>query len=186
MVLAALGIAAPDLLLFSQPGAAIVTNRALASEPPARSRSLTPVPIRDVVIEDEFWSPRIKVWRSVTINDCLDKFEKDRGGAINNFDWVRDGKRGQHAGPEWYDGLIYEMIRAGADFLAASPDRELEKRLARPKPGPTWAKGRPQKRGPRVRSISYCFFGASAFSSSISVSTSLSVSLGMAFLITFL
>lgn len=53
-------------------------------------------------------------------------FENDRGGALNNFDRVRDGKSGNHAGPEWYDGLIYEMIRGSADFLAAGPDKELE------------------------------------------------------------
>jgi len=67
---------------------------------------LTPVPIQQVVIEDDFWSPKLKVWREVTIPDCFWKFENDRGGAINNFDRVRDGKTGGHAGPEWYDGLI--------------------------------------------------------------------------------
>jgi DUF1680 family protein len=71
----------------------------------------------------------LKVWREVTIPDCITKFENDRGGAINNFDRVRDGKRSGHAGPEWYDGLIYEMIRASADFLAERPDPALEMRL---------------------------------------------------------
>jgi DUF1680 family protein len=90
---------------------------------------LTPVPIAQVKIDDEFWAPKLKVWREVTIPDCFTKFEDDRGGAINNFDRVRDGKTGAHAGPEWYDGLIYEMIRASADFLAAQRDPELEQRL---------------------------------------------------------
>jgi DUF1680 family protein len=90
---------------------------------------LTAVPIQQVAIDDAFWSPRLKVWRKVTIPDCFTKFENDRGGALNNFDRVRDGKRGQHAGPPWYDGLIYQMIRASADFLAAERDPELEKRL---------------------------------------------------------
>jgi DUF1680 family protein len=88
---------------------------------------LTPVPIQQVVIEDEFWSPKFQVWRDVTIPDCLGKFEKD--GALANFDKVRDGKGGDHGGPPWYDGLIYEMIRASADFLAAHPDPKLEARL---------------------------------------------------------
>ena len=69
------------------------------------------------------------MWRETTIADCFDKFENDRGGAINNFDRVRDGKRGEHAGPEWYDGLIYEMISGSADFLAARPDPAMEKRI---------------------------------------------------------
>ncbi len=93
------------------------------------SNQLTPVPIQSVTIDDSFWSPKRKVWQEVTIPDCFDKFDNDRGGAINNFDRVRDGKSGGHAGPPWYDGLIYEMIRGSADFLAAHPDPVLEKRI---------------------------------------------------------
>src|SRR5438552_18564888 len=90
---------------------------------------LTPVPIGSVTINDSFWSAKRKVWQEVTIADCFTKFENDRGGALNNFDRVRDGKTGGHAGPEWYDGLIYEMIRGSADFLAAGRNPELERRL---------------------------------------------------------
>ena len=90
---------------------------------------LTPIPIPHVVVEDDFWSPKFKIWRDVTFADCFTKFENDRGGAINNFDLVRAGKTGQHAGPPWYDGLIYEMIRGAADFLAAQRDPALEARI---------------------------------------------------------
>ncbi|HEY3855880.1 MAG TPA: beta-L-arabinofuranosidase domain-containing protein [Verrucomicrobiae bacterium] len=90
---------------------------------------LTPVPIQSVEVHDSFWSPKLNVWEKVTIPDCFDKFEGDRGGALNNFDRVRDGKSGGHAGPPWYDGLIYEMIRGTADFLATHPDPVLEKRI---------------------------------------------------------
>ena len=95
----------------------------------AKPHPLIPVPIQQVSIEDDFWAPKLKVWREVTIPDCFTKFENDRGGAITNFDRVRDGKTGGHAGPEWYDGLIYEMIRGSADFLAARRDAALERRL---------------------------------------------------------
>ena len=90
---------------------------------------LEPVPIDKVVVEDEFWSPKRKVWQEVTIRDCFAKFESDRGGAINNFDKVRNGQTGGHAGDPWMDGLIYEMIRGSADFLLSHPDPELEKQL---------------------------------------------------------
>lgn len=93
------------------------------------SNQLKPVPIQAVTIEDSFWSPRRAVWQEVTIPDCFTKFENDRGGAFNNFDRVREGKSDGHAGPPWYDGLIYEMIRGSADFLAAKPDRALENRI---------------------------------------------------------
>lgn len=90
---------------------------------------LTPLPIQAVTIEDSFWSPKRKVWQEITIPDCFTKFENDRGGAFNNFDRVRDGKLDGHAGPPWYDGLIYEMIRGSSDFLAAKADPDLENRL---------------------------------------------------------
>lgn len=93
----------------------------------AHASALAPVPIKQVSLQDDFWSPKIKVWRDVTIPDCLAKFEKH--GAIANFDKIRDGKGGEHGGPPWYDGLIYEMIRGCADFLAAQRDPKLEARL---------------------------------------------------------
>ena len=90
---------------------------------------LAPVPVAAVTVQDRFWSPKRTVWQETTIPDCFTKFEKDRGGALNNFDRVRDGKRDGHAGPPWYDGLVYEMIRGAADFLAGNPDPALERRL---------------------------------------------------------
>jgi DUF1680 family protein len=93
----------------------------------ATAHRLSPLPIQQVVVQDDFWSPKFTVWREVTIPDCLAKFEKD--GALTNFDKIRDGKGGEHGGPPWYDGLIYEMIRGCADFLAAKPDPLLEARL---------------------------------------------------------
>jgi DUF1680 family protein len=93
------------------------------------ANKLTAVPIQSVTIEDSFWSPKRKVWQEVTIPDCFTKFENDRGGGLNNFDRVRDGKSDGHAGPPWYDGLIYEMIRGSADFLAAKRDAALEARI---------------------------------------------------------
>jgi DUF1680 family protein len=95
--------------------------------PLANSPPLTPVPISQVVIQDDFWSPKLRVWREVTIPDCFAKFEED--GALSNFDKIRDGTGGEHGGPPWYDGLIYEMIRGCADFLASERDPVLEARL---------------------------------------------------------
>jgi DUF1680 family protein len=104
-------------------------SSSLIQAPAQSANQLTPVPIQAVTIDDSFWSPKRKIWQEVTIPDCFDKFEKDRGGALNNFDRVRDGETDGHAGPPWYDGLIYEMIRGAADFLAAQPDAALEKRI---------------------------------------------------------
>ena len=99
----------------------VVAGRVASAQP------LIPVPIQQVQLEDGFWSPKIKTWRTVTIPDCFAKFEKD--GAFTNFDKIRDGSGGEHGGPAWFDGLIYEMICGSADLLAAKPDPELEARF---------------------------------------------------------
>ena len=100
-------------------------------------------------MNDPFWSPKFEQWRTVTVNDVFDKFEgkydpqdnqylerdfKISGttrNAFENFDLVAQGKRGigTHAGPPWYDGLIYESIRGTSDFLLRYKDPGLEKRI---------------------------------------------------------
>lgn len=101
-----------------------------------------------VRIDDHFWSPKLRLWQTKTVNDVFDKFEgkyqpegkwlendfKVLGvtrDAFLNFDLVAQGKRaiGKHHGPPWYDGLIYETIRGSADLLRMHPDSVLEKRM---------------------------------------------------------
>lgn len=88
---------------------------------------LQPVPIQQVHIADEFWSPKMKTWREVTIPDCFAKFEKD--GTLTNFMKIRDGLTGPHHGLAWFDGLLYEMITGSADFLAVKRDPALERQI---------------------------------------------------------
>jgi DUF1680 family protein len=90
----------------------------------ATDRTISP---DKVEIVDEFWAPRLDTTRTVTLPDVFDKFEKQ--GAFGNFDRVRDGKRGNHVGPPWYDGLIYETMRAASDFLAIKYEEDLDIRL---------------------------------------------------------
>ncbi len=92
-----------------------------------RPHTITPIPIQDVTVDDAFWSPKRQTWQNITIRDAFRKFEND--GALVNFDRVRDGCLGGHAGPPWYDGLIYEMIRGASDFLASAPDPALDAQL---------------------------------------------------------
>jgi len=125
---------------ISATGVTALAGSALASPQPLESdvpevdsmpdelHVLTPVPLENVVIDDEFWSPKREIWRSVTFWDCFQKFEEHMGGALNNFDKVRDGT-GKHGGLPWYDGLIYEMIRAAADFLRNQPDARMEAKV---------------------------------------------------------
>ena len=104
--------------------AMLITASARAADPVR----LSAVPLQRVSIDDAFWSPKYEVWRTVMIGDCFDKFEKD--GALANFDHVARGELdANHGGAPWFDGLVYEMIRGSADFMAAKPDPALKKRI---------------------------------------------------------
>lgn len=105
--------------------------------------------LNQVQINDPFWSPKLELWSKLTVNDVFDKFDgkhephvgehlydvKQSIGrtqdAFLNFDLVARGERGigQHDGPPWFDGLIYETIRAAADFLIPYPDQNLKNRI---------------------------------------------------------
>lgn len=92
------------------------------------------MPLPSVTIDDPFWSPKFETWHKVTIKDALDKFERD--GVLKNFDAVTNGlkatepgKHKLHKGEPWFDGLVYEMIRACADFMVQKPDPALKARL---------------------------------------------------------
>jgi DUF1680 family protein len=94
---------------------------------PVRQRPVH-VPLDRVTVDDAFWSPKLTTWRTVTVDDCLDKFEKD--GAFRNFDHIARGELdAPHGGPPWYDGLVYEMIRGAADLMVQQRDPALEARL---------------------------------------------------------
>ncbi|MDG3007857.1 glycoside hydrolase family 127 protein [Paludisphaera mucosa] len=105
---------------------ALAATSAAAAEPPAAR--LAHVPLARVKIDDAFWAPKLKTWRTVTVADGFDKFEKD--GALRNFDHVARGELdAPHGGPPWYDGLIYEMIRGAADLMAQEPAPDLEAKI---------------------------------------------------------
>lgn len=99
---------------------------------------IRPLEAGSVRVEDAFWSPRYEKWEHVTVGDMLDKFEGNSPAhfacgvdAFENFDLVASGARdiGRHAGPPWYDGLVYETIRGIADLLAQRPDAALKARV---------------------------------------------------------
>lgn len=95
------------------------------------------VDLKEVTVQDSFWSPKFKIWNEVTITDVLDKFEGKRPAPEGNFDTFRNfdlvaaGERGtnKHVGAPWFDGLIYETIRGISDYLVHCPNPALEERI---------------------------------------------------------
>lgn len=119
------------------------------SEDAAINKPMVYLALKDVKINDPFWSPKLNLWSTITVNDVFNKFEgrydaesrpdilndyKKLGrttDAFRNFDLVAQGKRGvgQHDGPPWYDGLVYETIKGASDFLVQFPDSKTEERI---------------------------------------------------------
>lgn len=111
---------------------------AAGCSPDNGTAKIRPLEAGTVTVEDTFWSPRFEKWEHVTVGDMLDKFEGNDPAhfacgvdAFENFDLVASGARniGRHAGPPWYDGLVYETIRGIADLLALRPDSALKARV---------------------------------------------------------
>jgi DUF1680 family protein len=136
------------MIRFNRPLASLIFAALCVSSAGAYSQTIHPLALQSVKVHDSFWSPKIKVWNTVTVYDVFDKLEgkyepdrpdlkaeKEKWGrtrnAFNNFDWVAQGQKNinQHDGPPWYDGLVYETIRGAADLLASYPDPKLEKKI---------------------------------------------------------
>ncbi|MCF0041411.1 glycoside hydrolase family 127 protein [Dyadobacter fanqingshengii] len=94
--------------------------------------------VKTTVINDPFWNPKFALWSTTTAMDVLDKFEgkhlksteeQRKNNVLENFDKVASGKKGQHVGLPWFDGLIYESIRGIGDLVGRYPDAALQIRL---------------------------------------------------------
>ena len=83
--------------------------------------------LNQIIINDHFWSPRLDSIKNTTIPYIFDCFEQC--GAFENFDNVTKGHLGKHKGYPFFDGLIFETIRATSDFLASDFNEILSNRL---------------------------------------------------------
>jgi len=104
-----------------------MNHNSLPAKPTSKPKRLHPVSLIRTTIDDAFWTPKLETLRTVTVNDVFTKFERD--GAFANFDRVAQGQKGGHCGSPFWDGLIYETLRAAADFLAVYYDPQLQTRL---------------------------------------------------------
>lgn len=98
------------------------------------------IPVKDVQINDAFWTPKFNRWNSVTVPDVFNKFEgkhlktaeeQNNNNIFMDFDEVAAGRKGtgHSAGLPWFNGLVYETIRGVSDLLMQHPDKKLEDRI---------------------------------------------------------
>jgi hypothetical protein len=79
-----------------------------------------------VVLTDEFWAPRMRLNREVTLPHVLEQCEKT--GRIANFEVAAGKRQGGMTGLYFNDSDLYKTIEGAAYILAEKPDPALEAR----------------------------------------------------------
>ena len=92
-----------------------------------RDYPITPVKFTSVVIEDDFWLPRIETNRKVTIPYDFAKCEET--GRIENFQVAAGLKPGVFQGIRFNDSDVFKIMEGAAYSLAMHPDADLERYL---------------------------------------------------------
>lgn len=88
---------------------------------------LKAVSFTEVTFDDEFWSPRMKTNREVTIPYDFKKCEET--GRIDNFAKAGGLMEGEFEGIRFNDSDVFKVIEGAAYSLQIHPDPELEKYL---------------------------------------------------------
>jgi DUF1680 family protein len=88
---------------------------------------LRPVPISAVQLQDEFWAPRLRINREVTLPSQYRQCEET--GRIDNFRRAADKKQVPFQGIYFNDSDVYKWVEAVSFALAAGPDPRLEEML---------------------------------------------------------
>jgi uncharacterized protein len=110
-------------LLVVPPGAVCASQ----SKDPREATRLTEIPIKQIVIDDKFWSPRLEVNRTKTLDHVYRQLEAT--GSIRNFDVAAKKVVGRFSQPWWADSDVYKWIEGASYVLATHPDPALERKV---------------------------------------------------------
>lgn len=89
-----------------------------------RPNKLVPLPLTAVKIEDSYWSPRISVNRTKTVETVRQRLIET--GAIDNFAIAAGKKKGEFRGPFWSDSDVYKWLEGISYSVALQKDPDLE------------------------------------------------------------
>ncbi|HEY6290023.1 MAG TPA: beta-L-arabinofuranosidase domain-containing protein [Terriglobia bacterium] len=85
------------------------------------------IPLKQIVIEDRFWSPRLEVNRTKTLDHVYQELEAT--GCIQNFDLAAKKATGSFGGPWWADSDVYKWLEGASYVLGSYPNADLERRV---------------------------------------------------------
>jgi len=104
----------------------LASASAQSQTPPGAVR-LREIPLQRITIEDQFWSPRLEVNRTKTLDHVYKELEAT--GCIRNFDIAAKKATGAFGGPWWADSDVYKWIEGASYVLATHPDPALDKKV---------------------------------------------------------
>ncbi len=87
----------------------------------SRYAKLQPVPIERVHLKDDFWAPRLRLIREVTIPSQHQLLEET--GRISNFRRASGRESGEFQGLYFNDSDVYKWVEAAAFSYAYNPDQ---------------------------------------------------------------
>src|SRR5687768_1902765 len=93
----------------------------------SNAQPLKDVPLKDVKLSDQFWAPRLRTNRAVTVWHNFEQCEKT--GRIRNFEKAAGKIKGEHEGLFFNDSDVYKVMEGAAYILASQPDPKLDKYL---------------------------------------------------------
>jgi len=112
-------------VFFAAAAAAASASGGMSAADPARDL-IRPVPLAAVQVQDEFWAPRLKANRTVTIRHNLGWLE--RRGSLGGFARLAGRKVEKYRGYMWADSDVYKTIEGILYSLQTHPDPALEAR----------------------------------------------------------
>ena len=98
-----------------------------AGQVSASSVRISELPLKQITIDDKFWSPRLEVNRTKTLDHVYKELEST--GCIRNFDIAAKKTTGTFGGPWWADSDVYKWIEGASYVLGNHPDPELERKV---------------------------------------------------------
>jgi DUF1680 family protein len=121
-----IGIGALAILFLALPGC-FGAGKSPGPEGSAPAGKIGEIPLKQISIDDKFWSPRLEVNRTRTLDHVYQELEVN--GCIRNFDIAAGKVKGTFGGPWWADSDVYKWIEGASYVLGSHPNPELGKKV---------------------------------------------------------
>ncbi|HEV2351590.1 MAG TPA: beta-L-arabinofuranosidase domain-containing protein [Terriglobia bacterium] len=122
----AVALSALAILLLARPSC-FAAGKSPGDNYSAPSGKIAEIPLKQITIQDKFWSPRLEVNRTKTLDHVYQELEAT--GCIRNFDIAAGKVKGTFGGPWWADSDVYKWLEGASYVLGNYPNPELERKV---------------------------------------------------------